>query len=257
MKNNKQQKTKIWFFFILVLLWAGICLGQNKGLDNKNKIEKYYQENKGDNRPSRSTGTVSNGTLQNGKLIPFEGNNYQYFDTSSYLNDRAFVSDKVKKVLLDTYKELEREVPGRKFYIMECSDKNGGKIFPHRTHQNGLSVDFMVPLVKNGKAYYGLDNLGAVHYWLDFDKGGKYSKDKTISIDFDLVAQHILLLEGNARKNGLKISKVIIKTDLKDELFASKYGQKLKESNVYIVKSLTPLINSLHDDHYHIDFELL
>jgi penicillin-insensitive murein endopeptidase len=71
---------------------------------------------------------------------------------------------------------------------MECSNKEGGRIFPHRTHQNGLSVDFMIPLIKNGIPYYGLDNLGANHYLLDFNNNGEYLKDTSIKIDFNMVA---------------------------------------------------------------------
>lgn len=238
-------------FLILYLLTYTQVIAQT---GDDERIRKYYNENKGNQLPSKSLGTVSAGKLENAKLIPFEGNNYQYFDTTSYLGGRAFLNDQLKKTILETYQELEKEQSGRKFFTMECSNKNGGKIFPHRTHQNGLSTDFMMPLLKQKKPYYALDTIGASHYWLDFDDKGNYSNDKSISIDFELVALHILKLNENAMKNGLRISKVIIKIELKDELFAGPYGQRLKNSGIYIVKSLTPLINSLHDDHYHIDF---
>lgn len=220
-------------------------------------IAAYYEANKGDESPSQSGGSVSKGTLVNGKLFPFNGANFRYFDTQSYLNGRAFVHHRVKKAALATYEDLDRELPGRRFFIMECSNKEGGKLFPHQTHQNGLSVDFMMPLLKEKQAWYGLDTMGSGHYWLSFDNQGRYSLDSSISIDFETVARHILLLEEQARKNGLKISKVIIKIELKDELFAGTYGKKLKTSGIYVVQALTPLVNAVHDDHYHIDFELL
>ena len=44
------------------------------------------------------------------------------------------------------------------------------------------------------------------------------------------------------------------KLELKDELYTCEYGEALKASGIYIVKSLTPSINQLHDEHYHIDF---
>jgi penicillin-insensitive murein endopeptidase len=238
------------------------CQGQEqesgvKETANKSAVELYYESHAENDKESISKGSVSNGSLENGKLLSFMGDNFQYFDTSSYLGGRAFTSDKVKKTVLETYTGLAELIPDRQFCIMECSHEHGGKLFPHRTHQNGLSVDFMMPLKKDNKAYYELDHLGKEHYWLDFDNDGKYSKDPTVSIDFDLVAQHILLLDKNARANGLKIAKVIIKTELKDELYDSKYGEEFKSSAIYIVKSLTPMINSLHDEHFHIDFESL
>lgn len=138
---------------------------------------------------------------------------------------------------------------------MELSNQHGGTIYPHRTHQNGLSADFMMPKLRNGVACYDLDSLGADHYWLDFDDNGRLKKDTSIQIDFNLIAQHILILNKNALKKGYSIGKVIIKIEYKEELFASYYGKQLKSSGIYVVKQLTPLINQIHDDHFHIDFE--
>ncbi|MCR6637865.1 MAG: penicillin-insensitive murein endopeptidase [Sporocytophaga sp.] len=242
------------FQLLILLCFCNSVFGQDHSSD---RIKVYLSGNKENSIPSTSTGTVSGGALINGKLFPFQGANYQYFDTSSYINNRAFLNDKIRTAVISSYKQLEKEIPDRKFFIMECSNKNGGKIFPHRTHQNGLSIDFMMPLIKGNKAFYDLDTIGAGHYWLDFDNEGKYSEDKSISIDFDLVARQILSLETQARNNGYKIQKVIIKTEYKNLIFATPYGKKLKQSNIYFVNSLTSLINSLHDDHFHIDFEIL
>lgn len=230
---------------------------QSTELAPPSKVETYYGENKGNDKPSVSHGTVGGGSLDNGKLIPFSGENYQYFSESSYLSGRGFLNDKVKTSTLNTYKECLTAIPDRMFYIMECSNQNGGKIWPHKTHQNGMSIDFMMPLVQNGEPYYGLDTKGVNHYLLEFDYEGKYIEDPSIEIDFEVIAHHILLLEEQANEQELHIKKVIIHTELKDELFAGKYGQQLKNSDIYVVKALPPLINALHDDHYHIDFEEL
>ncbi len=239
------------------LLIFGISCQAQPAAPPVNKVVTYYQQNKGNDQPSIISGSVDNGYLQNAKLLPFSDTNFHYFDTASYLNGRAFTSDKVLNTMLNTYKIFETQVPGRSFCVMECSHQHGGKLPPHRTHQNGLSVDFMMPLVQNNMPYYGLDSTGQMHYFLNFDDQGKYTVDTSISIDFELVARHILLLNEEARKQGLKVSKVIIKIELKEELFEGEYGKKLKASGIYIVQKLTPLINSVHDDHYHIDFEKL
>lgn len=219
------------------------------------KLSDYIEKNSNNSLVSESVGSVSNGNLKNGKLVPFYGSNYTYFDKTSYLSGRAFLNSKVLNAILESYKVLETEQPDRVFKIMECAHKNGGKMWPHRTHQNGLSVDFMMPKNKNKKPYYGLDTIGIKHYWLNFNKSGQYMKDNSIIIDFESVAQHILILNEKAKKHKLKIEKVIIKVELKDELFKGKYGKYLKETGIYIVRSLTPKINELHDDHYHIDFK--
>ena len=219
-------------------------------------IVKFYQENKGDSLPSISSGLVSKGKLEHGKLFPFKGNNYQYFDKASYLASRAFVNSRVLKTTLATYAVLETMLPDRIFGLMECSHPNGGELVPHRTHQNGLSIDFMSPLQKDGKPYHGLDDMGAFHYFMDFTDDGVYDKDSTVSIDFETIVIHILELQKQAKKYGLRIKKVLLKTQLRDELYATTSGEKLRESDIYVVKALTPLINKLHDDHYHIDFEV-
>jgi len=258
---------QLCLLFVLITLIS--CQGQNQDLNTKtvktdsvkttqkqpNKIELYTNKNQDNGLPSKSNGTVGNGSLTNGKLFPFNGTNFHYFDSTSYLSDRAFVNDKVKLAVLETYTEMKNELPDQEFCIMECSNKTGGKIFPHRTHQNGLSVDFMMPLIQDQKPYYGLDSIGQKHYLLVFDDSGKYLDNKNISVNFDLVAKHILILNQQAIKHKLRISKVIIKVEFKDELFSTPNGQKLKNSTIYITKQLDPLINSLHDDHYHVDFE--
>lgn len=252
---------KLFTIILLVLITQISCSQTSEVSDSvhlieiSTEIQSYYSEHLGNDLPSTSTGTVSNGELINGKLIPFKGPNYEYFSEESYLAGRAFLNDKVLTTLLNTYHNFENLLPNKLFYVMECANEHGGKLFPHRTHQNGLSVDFMMPLLKNGIPYYGLDTLGADHYFLEFDNDGKYIDDNTIEIDFNLVAKHILELEKTAQLEDIKIKKVIINTELKDSLFATEYGQKLKTSGIYVVQKLSPLINSLHDDHYHIDFE--
>lgn len=250
-----------YFVAIVSLIGISSCnaqktdsIVQKEVVQETNRIEEFIKKHPDDGKPSISKGIVSNGTLVNGKLVPFSGSNFQYFDTMSYLLGRAFVHSSVKSILKNSYQNLAITFPEHHFFIMETSNECGGKLDPHKTHQNGLSVDFMMPMLKNGKEYKGLDTVGTSHYFMSFDDSGKYSEDASIQINFDIVAKHILELDKEARKHGMKIEKVIIKLELKDELLTSKYGEELKNSGIYIVKNLTPLINSIHDDHYHIDF---
>lgn len=240
-----------------VLMLSGISCHAQPSNPPVNKVETYYEQNKGNDKPSIISGSVDKGKIENAKLLPFSGANFHYFDTASYLAGRAFTSDKVLNTMLNSYKLLETQVPGRAFCVMECSNQHGGKLYPHRTHQNGLSVDFMMPLVKNQVPFYGFDSIGQSHYLLDFNDQGQYKADTSVSTDFELAARHILLLHEEAKKQGLKVSKIIIKIELKDDLFKGEQGQKLKASGIYIVQNLTPLVNSVHDDHYHIDFDMI
>jgi len=253
--------------FILPLLIIPACTGQTKSsspdpkplettIDNPvtNPIQELYEQYQGTNARSISSGTVSNGSLKNGKLFPFKGPNFIYFDSTSYLSKHAFTNEKVHRTVLATYQQFESTLPHFEFGLMECSNEHGGKIWPHRTHQNGLSVDFMSPLLKNGTSSMDFNTIGLPHYLMDFDENGVYMEDSTYSIDFNLIAKHLLELNQQAKKNGLKIEKVILKIGLKDNLFATEYGKKLKASGIYFATHLSDLIDSLHDDHYHVDF---
>jgi penicillin-insensitive murein endopeptidase len=213
-----------------------------------------YQHKSGE---SKTSGTVSNGTLKNGRIFPFKGPNFIYFDTASYLNKHAFTHEKVNRTVLATYQQFETLLPAFEFGLMECSNEHGGKIWPHRTHQNGLSVDFMSPLLKNGIPTADFNTIGLPHYLMDFDENGTYTEDPTYSIHFNLIAQHILELDKQAKKNGLRIEKVILKIALKDNLFATEYGKKLKATGIYFATHLSDLIDGLHDDHYHVDFRIV
>jgi len=240
---------KIVTLFLIVFCFNCCSSGQ----DSVDKIRKYYTDHTIDNLSSISHGSVSNGSLDHGKLIPYYGSNYSYFDTTSYFLGRAFLHEDVLAFTLKAYKNLEN-VSNRFYRIMECSNQMGGKLWPHQTHQNGTSIDFMMPLTKDHKPYYKLDKIGLSHYWLSFDDAGKYSEDKSVEIDFEAIAQHILLLNEAANEKGWKIKKVIIKIELKDELYATPSGKNLKAKGIYVVQGLSKMVNALHDDHYHIDF---
>jgi penicillin-insensitive murein endopeptidase len=217
-------------------------------------IQEYIAAHAHPEYKSKSDGKVSSGTLKYGYLLPYVGDNFWYFDADSYLGGRAFTNNLVYSSIIDSYATL-KEKSNRIWCLMEASNQKGGKMAPHITHQNGLSIDFMMPLMKDQKPFYDFDDKGKLHYLMSFDDQGISADDSNVSIDFDAVGSHILALEKAARNNGLKIKKVIIKIEFKDELYASKYGKDLEESGIYFVKGLSNLVNALHDDHYHIDFE--
>ncbi|MFT5858708.1 MAG: penicillin-insensitive murein endopeptidase [Flavobacteriaceae bacterium] len=258
------------FSFTLLLLGLSACSAQEPHQKNENpttdaieqlkeldEIDFYRSEHLPTNKTSVVHGSVSNGSIENSVLIPFDGKNFHYFDTNSYLLGRAFAHQAVVESLVTAYSELDSLVPNRQFTIMESANEHGGKLFPHRTHQNGMSIDFMMPKTKDGKPDYSLDGLGAQHYLLEFDSEGRSTENPEIELDFNTIALHLLLLDKQARKRGLKINKVIINTSLKDELFVTEYGKELKTSGIYIVQNLTKIINDIHDDHYHVDFEII
>jgi penicillin-insensitive murein DD-endopeptidase len=165
-----------------------------------------FYKNKGE---SLSIGEYGKGALKNAYLLPRTGANFAYGSYFSYyLLGRAYIHSKVYQTIIDTYAEMHTIYPDRKFYVMECSRREGGRMFPHRTHQNGLSVDFFTPLIKNGHGKY-FRSYGILRYALNFNANGTMRLNKKVSIDFNTMAKHILVMDEKARHNGLRIKKVI------------------------------------------------
>lgn len=206
---------------------------------------------------SKSIGRYSNGELQNAYLLPYYGPNFKYFSPLSYfILNCGYVNSRVYKTVLEAYKTCESTCPSTSFRIMECSRRNGGKMVIHRTHQHGLSVDFMVPKIRKNQQFMLLDRIGMWHYLLEFDNSGRSEINSNISIDFETMAKHILALDDAANANGLKIRMIILKIELKDEFFNTAAGQEVRNRGIYFAQSLGSFINSVHDDHYHVDFML-
>lgn len=232
------KKTKIGLFLI--------------GLTVIISIPELIHENEG---KSKSIGKVGNGKLENAWLIPYSGENFKYFSfISYYLMKNGYIHSKVYDALLDAYKICKQTCPETYFRLMECANKKGGKMAIHNTHQNGMSVDFMVPKVKNGKPSQWLDKIGLLSYLLEFTNDGKSKINKGIEIDFETMGKHILALDKAARKNGLRIKMVILKIELKDDFYKTTSGKKVKQKGIYFARHLTKWVNKVHDDHYHIDF---
>jgi penicillin-insensitive murein DD-endopeptidase len=91
-------------------------------------------------------GTPEKGRLGHGVQLPPEGKNFQAY---SWLGDqigRTYVHSKVRDVVISSYEALEGSAPETIYVYGETGWPSGGRFRPHKTHQNGLSVDFMVPI---------------------------------------------------------------------------------------------------------------
>lgn len=207
---------------------------------------------------SISTGTPGNGSMENAYQINYKTDNSRYFSPMSYfLLGTCYVNSRLYQTIKDSYQECEKTCPGIDFRLMECSTKKGGKVLVHRTHRNGLSADFMVPKIKKGEQIKLYDRIGLWHYLLNFDDSGELSLNKKVTIDFDTMGKHLIALDNAAKKNGLVISKVILKIELKDDFFNTEYGKEIKRRGIYFAQNLSKSINMVHDDHYHVDFKLI
>ncbi len=91
-------------------------------------------------------GTVSKGSIEDGVQLPTDGANFSAYSGLGAAKGRNYVHSEVALIMLDAYARLERSAPGSHYVYGETGFAHGGRIRPHRTHNNGLSADFFVPV---------------------------------------------------------------------------------------------------------------
>jgi penicillin-insensitive murein endopeptidase len=202
--------------------------------------------------PSNSIGTTSDGELENGKRLPARGENFVTYSALGSFLGRTCVHHEVRDVVLDAYDRVSRNRPDVQFTYGEAAwCGGGGPLRPHRTHQNGLSVDFMVPVAdRDGQpATYPAWPWTRFGYAVEFDRDGNHADYR---IDFDALAAHLLALREGAEHHGIRVRRVILAPDLRDELFAAEQGDAVRSRLTFMPGAAWVR----HDEHYHVDFEL-
>ena len=200
---------------------------------------------------SQCYGTVSNGRLEGGVKLPSEGANFASYSTLGAATGRTHVHSKVAEIIVSAYAALAKDKPTNTYVYGETGWSSGGRIRPHRTHQNGLSVDFFVPVRNSaGKSVplpTGVTNkLG---YDIEFTANAQYDE---YTIDFDATAEHLYQLQVAAKANGAGIAVVIFDTEFLPKLFATTRGTYLQKELPFMKGK--PWVR--HDEHYHVDFRV-
>ncbi len=202
-------------------------------------------------KPSESIGATNDGRLIRGKRLPSSGNNFQTYSRLGSTLGRTAVHSEVRDVVLAAYTDLEETTPGVRYVYGETGWPWGGRFRPHRTHQNGLSVDFMVPVRRNDlPATLPTGPFNKFGYALEFDSQGR-SGD--LRIDFEATAAHLDALDAAAQAHGMRITLVVFAPDLQKELFKTDVGSNLQERMRFNINPSWVR----HDDHYHVDFAFI
>lgn len=204
-----------------------------------------------DELPSTCYGTTANGSLVRGVSLPLNGDNFRSYSSIGNILGRTYVHSNVKKVVVSTFEKLDSTDPGKVFQYGETGLKDGGPFKPHKSHQNGLSVDFMVPILDEAgqPTYLPTGLFNKLGYGIEFNETGKF---KNYSIDFEAMAQHIITLYNEAEKAGIGIRRVIFDPALQQYLFRTSEGAYLQRSVTFSKKPSWVR----HDEHYHVDFDV-
>jgi penicillin-insensitive murein endopeptidase len=198
---------------------------------------------------SQCFGTVNRGSIENSVKLPDHGPNFSAYSTLAASTGRTYVHSKVAEIVVSAYAALAVKRPTTVYVYGETGLSSGGRFRPHRSHQNGKSVDFFVP-VKNDEGKSVPLPTGVMTrfgYDIEFDANARY---KEFSIDFEAMAEHLYQLHQSAKVRGVGFSLVIFDTPYLPKLFATARGSYLQQ-NLPFMKG-KPWVR--HDEHYHIDF---
>lgn len=152
--------------------------------------------------------------------------------------------------MLDAYAALAVSHPRTRFVYGETGWPWGGPFWPHRTHQNGLSVDFMTPVLNEAGRSIPLPAsvLTLWGYGLDFDRDGRLGY---LRADLEAIAAHLVALREAGVRHDVRLATVILAPELAARLSGTRSGQRLGAVPWFAGSPWVP-----HDDHYHVDFAL-
>ena len=200
---------------------------------------------------SQCFGTVNKGRIEGSVKLPPQGENFHAYSRLAATAGRTYVHSTVERLVVDSYRALASSRPGTVYVYGETGWANGGRFRPHRTHQNGLSIDFFVPVRDGAGRSVPLptkltERLG---YDVEFDnraRSGEYT------IDFEAMAEHLYALDTAAKASGASLTLVIFDTQFLPRLFATPRGDYLQRHLPFMKGK--PWVR--HDEHYHVDFDL-
>lgn len=194
-------------------------------------------------------GTVANGRIEGSVKLPVSGPNFAAYSRIAAATGRTHVHDEVAAILEAAYAATARSLPDVTFVYGETGWPSGGRLRPHRTHQNGLSVDFFVP-VRDGQGHsvpLPTSPTQRFGYDLEFDAQARHGE---LQIDFVAVAEHLYQLDAAAKARNRRLALVIFDTAYLPRLFATPRGPYLREHLPFMKGR--PWVR--HDEHYHVDF---
>lgn len=191
------------------------------------------------------------GRLEGGVALPASGPNFSSYSRLATGLGRTHVHSRVARVVVEAFAQLQRERPQTVYVIGESGWPRGGRFRPHRTHQNGLSVDFMVPVLDaNGRSVpLPTPATKRFGYDLEFDAQARLGE---LRIDFPALAALLGALRQAAQTQGVGIAKLIFDTAYLPRLFATEQGAALRQQLPFMMGK--PWVR--HDEHFHIDFDI-
>jgi penicillin-insensitive murein endopeptidase len=201
--------------------------------------------------PSRCFGSVAKGRLEGGVRLALAGPNFSAYSAQAVGAGRTHVHALVARIVVDAYARAQAAMPAAHYVYGESGMAAGGPFAPHKTHQNGLSVDFFVPVrdARGAPATLPASAQNRYGYDIEFDAQGRY---RNYRIDFAAYAEHLYQLDAAAHAHGAALALVIVDPRFMPALLASARGPWLRKHIPFMQGR--PWVR--HDEHVHVDFKL-
>lgn len=179
--------------------------------------------------------------------MPLSGPNFHAYSSFGWLLGRTYVHSRVQRTILRAYAALEGS--DVTYVYGETGLAKGGLFWPHVTHQNGLSVDFMVPVLNESgeRVAFPARIENEFGYDLEFDAEGH---TPGYWIDFEALAEHLYQLHRAARREKIGIRLVVFAPELTKILEKTRRGKYLTRHVTFYRRPA----KMRHDEHYHVDF---
>ncbi len=190
------------------------------------------------------------GSLRGGTALLCSGDNFESFSDAACVLGRNHLHPLVIDTIEDAYTSLDVAHPNRRWQFGDFGWKAGGQLRPHKTHQNGLSADFFVPVVNAKRApdLVPIEYGNKFGYGVEFDAKGVHGD---LEIDWKALTDHLLALEESGKAYRTKIRRVILAPELRNLLIkkdprARRFASRFSKRKSWV----------RHDEHYHVDFDI-
>lgn len=194
-------------------------------------------------------GTPAKGRIEHAVQLPASGKNFRAYSAVGVSLGRTYTHARVAEAITDAYAALARQTSAKTFVYGETGFAKGGSFKPHNTHQNGLSVDFFVPVLDAEGRSVPLPTHATNRYGYDieFDANARY---RGLRIDFEALGEQLYALDQAGRRSGARIGRVIFEPEFLSKLFATRHGPYLRDRITFVRGKVW----WRHDEHYHVDF---
>ena len=200
---------------------------------------------------STSRGTPARGSLEGGVSLPVSGDGFESYSRFGNELGRQYVHSRVRDALLEAFAVLHNARSDRLFVVGETGFRSGGRFSPHRSHQNGLSVDIFMPVVDGSKRSVAMPTPAwrKFGYALEFDASGQ---GEGLSIDFPSLAELLVELDLAAGRHGLAVERIIVAPEYVDRILVAGGPPLVSLSARFMRKAAWVR----HDEHVHVDFRV-